>query len=115
MARVSKVAAWSAHQIDWRDHRDSSRPLEYLTLRDDDFVRAAEAGNRRFENGNRLRSVEFRAFFEEAGFEVIERETNMLAGKEYLADVLPRIRASHRSSYANWPEEDLIDQRQILS
>lgn len=108
LARVSKVGAWSAHQIDWRDHRDFSRPLEHLILRDEDFLRAAEAANWKFEFGNRLRSIEFRALFEEAGFEVIDRETNMLAEKDYMADVLPRIRASYPASYADWPEEDLV-------
>ena len=108
LARVSKVGAWSAHQIDWRDHRDFSRPLEHLTLSNDEFLRAAEAANWKFEFGNRLRSIEFRALFEEAGFETIERETNMWAEKDYMADFLPRIRASYLSNYADWPEDDLV-------
>jgi hypothetical protein len=107
LARVSKVGAWSAHQIDWRDHRDFSRPLEHLTLSDDEYLQAAEAENWKFEFGNRLRSIEFRALFEEAGFEVVERETDLWAEKGYMADVLPRLRGGRQSVYANWPEDDL--------
>jgi hypothetical protein len=107
LARVSKVGAWSAHQIDWRDHRDFSRPLEHLTLSDKNFLRVAEAADWKFQFGNRLRSIEFRALFEDAGFEVIDRETNIWAEKDYFADVFPRIRACLGSSYAAWPEVDL--------
>ena len=108
LARVSKVGAWSAHQIDWRDHRDFSRPLEHLTLGEDDFLRAAEAAHWKFEFGNRLRAIEFRALFENAGFEIIERQTNMWAEPDYMKDLLPRLRACRQSIYANWPEDDLV-------
>lgn len=107
LARVSTVGAWSSHQIDWRDHHDFSRPLEHLVLSDDDFMRKAEE-NWKFEYGNRLRSIEFRALFEEAGFEISDREINSWADKDYMVDVLPRIRACRKSSYANWPEDDLF-------
>lgn len=105
IARVSKVGAWSAHQIDWRDHRDFSRPLEYLTMEDDEFRSEAEASH--WEIGNRLRSMEFWALFESAGFEVVERETNSWTERNYFTEVLPRIRASS-SSYSKWPEDDLV-------
>ena len=107
LARVSKVGACSAHQIDWRDHHDFSRPLEHLALSDDDFLQVADADGWRFEYGNRLRSIEYRAFFESAGFEVIEVEINSRADSDYIANVLPRLRACRASSYANWPVDDL--------
>jgi Methyltransferase domain len=107
LARVSKDGAWSAHQIDWRDHRDFSRPLEHLVLGEDEYRKAADAANWKYEFGNRLRSIEFGACFEDAGFEIVDRQPNMLAEPDYLKDVLPRLRANRFSSYSNWPDDDL--------
>ncbi len=104
LSRITKENGFGAHQIDWRDHRDFSRPLEHLTMGEAEFLKAAEAVS--FEFGNRLRSIEFSAVFENSGFELIEREVNWVIEDDYFQNVLPRIRSS-LNRYQNWPERDL--------
>jgi SAM-dependent methyltransferase len=71
-ARVTRVGGFGSHQIDWRDHRDFKRPLEHLTLQEEDYRKAAEPVF--YDFGTRLRSIEFWRLFEAEGFFVIERE-----------------------------------------
>ena len=53
------------HTIDLRDHRDFSRPLEFLRMTADEYE-AANGGSE-----NRLRSCEQIELFREAGFEIL--------------------------------------------
>ncbi len=103
-ARITKVGGFGSHQIDWRDHRDFKRPLEHLTLREEDYRKEAEPVFYSF--GNRLRSIEFWGHFEAEGFFVMERDTNDRAENPYLFNTLPRIRSTE-SIYRHWPESDL--------
>lgn len=103
-ARITKAGGWGRHQIDMRDHRSFERPLSHLFMDEEEFQHAAKASN--FEFGNRLRSMEFWAHFELAGFVVRERETNGEATDDYLAEILSRLRASG-SIYRSWPKDDL--------
>ncbi|HKS62359.1 MAG TPA: methyltransferase domain-containing protein [Xanthobacteraceae bacterium] len=104
LARVTRPGGRSMHQIDFRDHRDFKRPLEFLTMPDDEFAR--EFAARHGECGNRLRASEVQAIFEQNGFELIDFEINDRARPDYFDDVLPRLRGS-RSRYRDWPEQDL--------
>ena len=104
LARVTRPGGRSMHQIDFRDHRDFTRPLEFLTMPDDEFAREFEA--RHGECGNRLRASEVQAIFERNGFALIDFEINDRAKEDYFADVLPRLRGSP-SRYRDWPEQDL--------
>ncbi len=104
LARITRPGGRSMHQIDFRDHRDFTRPLEFLTVPDDEFAREFEALHG--ERGNRLRASEVQAIFEQNGFRLIDFEINDRPKPEYFADVLPRLRASP-SRYSTWPEDDL--------
>jgi SAM-dependent methyltransferase len=104
LARITKPGGTGMHQIDWRDHRDFSRPLEHLVMPEEDFQDTAP--KIAYEFGNRLRMIEFRAYFEAAGFTVTEEEVNSFVETAYLAEALPRIRGSN-SVYRFWPEDDL--------
>jgi SAM-dependent methyltransferase len=103
-ARITKIGGFGSHQIDWRDHRDFKRPLEHLTLREEDYRKEAEPAFYGF--GNRLRSIEFWGHFEAEGFFVVERETNDRPENTYLFNTLPKIRSTE-SIYRHWPESDL--------
>ena len=104
--RVTKLNGLSRHQIDFRDHRDFSRPLEFL-LDDDDGFALALKGNR-WMQGNRLRPSEVIRVFYEAGFQLLEIHPNTTAEMAYLADFVPRLRAANYTRYAGWPVGDLI-------
>jgi len=102
--RILKPLGWAVHQIDLRDHRDFSRPLEHLIMDERSFALGAEDSY--YEFGNRLRSIEFCAHFENAGLRIVECDTNTTATPEYLLDTLPRLRSS-ASAYRFWPAQDL--------
>jgi SAM-dependent methyltransferase len=103
--RILRPAGGAAHQIDMRDHRDFSRPLEHLLMDERSFAVSAEDSH--YEFGNRLRFIELCAQFESAGFTIVDREINGTAAVEYLSEFVPRLRGS-RSAYRDWPEDDLV-------
>jgi ubiquinone/menaquinone biosynthesis C-methylase UbiE len=100
LARITKPGGINAHQVDFRDHREFSRPLEFLLdelpLSDDEY---------RSRFGNRRRCSELCDAFAEAGFD-IEVEVNALVDEEYFRRFLPRLR-NCRTAYNAWPEHDL--------
>ena len=104
MARITQYCGWGLHQIDFRDHRNFSKPLEYLLYTDEEFEK--ELGPVLGECGQPYRTSELEALFLKHGFEIDCRNINMIADESYLADFLPRLRAS-ASRYRNWQIEDL--------
>lgn len=85
------------HQVDFRDHRDFSRPLEYLLLSDDDFRALLKRTN--CECGNRFRPHELEALLRSAGFANPVAHVNMRVPQDYLNEFLPRLRAARHSPY----------------
>jgi hypothetical protein len=104
LARVSRPGAWQFHQIDLRDHRDFTRPLEHLLMPRAEFQAVQEAS--RWERGCQWRLSEIRSVFEEAGLETIAVYPEPLADEDYFQDFLRRLRGAG-VTYAGWPEEDL--------
>ncbi len=104
IARIIKPDGYGYHQIDWRNHRDFSRPLDHIALKEGTFYNFAEESH--WEIGNRFRSIEFWAHFEAVGFEIRDRIVNEWATPAYLAEITPQLRQSS-SSYRFWPERDL--------
>lgn len=105
MARVTAPGGLNLHQIDFRDHHDFTRPLEFLTMPDDEFKALFDWKNG--ERGNRWRPSETQREFERAGFELLEVEVNAQTEPSYLEEFLPRLRAAS-SSYRDWPQNDLM-------
>jgi SAM-dependent methyltransferase len=103
-ARVTRPGGLASHTIDLRDHRNFERPLEHI-IHGERFFRAL-ARVVGFEAGNRLRSIEFWAEFERAGWRVVERRATMTADPAYLKDATGRLRRGS-SPYRRWPAEDL--------
>jgi hypothetical protein len=104
LAQLTKSPGLNLHQIDFRDHRDQSRPLEFLLLsarKQRDLFRS-----RHGEPGNRLRLKEAIAIFEAAGFTCAPPENQSFCDDAYLAEFLPQLRRS-QSDYVDWPVEDL--------
>ena len=87
--RVTRPGGFGIHQVDFRDHRDFARPLEYLLLSRTEFSRlfAYAQGS----CGNRWRQSDFISVFSEAGFAIDLCEPNVFATDEYLADLIPRL------------------------
>jgi SAM-dependent methyltransferase len=105
LRRVSKAEAIHLHQVDFRDHRDLARPLEYLLLSRRGFT--GLAGRNDHEFGCQTRPLELARIFEEAGYSIEETDVNDRADGRYLDDFIPRLRRSWFSRYKQWKRDDL--------
>jgi Methyltransferase domain len=104
MARVTAFRGLNMHQIDFRDHSDFSRPLEFLTVPDEEYDKEFKRSNG--ERGNRLRPSETERLFEDHRFEMLSFDADIRCDPNYFADFIPRLRTAS-SRYRNWPEDDL--------
>ena len=104
LAWVTRPGGLGFHQVDFRDHRDFSRPLEYLLLSRVRFWKVFYWSHG--ECGNRLRPGGFSRIFTRSGFTIRDFEVNMHAADAYLNEFMPRLRKSS-STYAGCPETEL--------
>ena len=102
--RITRPGGFGLHQVDFRDHRDFDRPLEYLLLAEDDFARLFTHCHG--ECGNRWRGPEFHAALAQAGFNVLNFEANVFSQSDYVQKLLPRL-ADAPSRYAGLSDQDL--------
>jgi SAM-dependent methyltransferase len=107
LAGLTKPGGINSHQVDFRDHLNRARPLEFLLRSDLQFLLER---TRHPSQGNRIRHSECINIFSDAGFSIDEATPNCFADDAYLNDFLPRLRSS-RSRYREWPASDL----QVLS
>ncbi len=105
LARITKPQGLGLHQVDFRDHRDFSRPLDFLLLSDKKFSRVFQ--EKHGECGNRVRPQEMRQLMELAGFRVKECLSNAFVEEKYLTEFLGRLRKARKSAYRHYPAEDL--------
>jgi hypothetical protein len=89
LAHVARPGSLGLHQVDFRDHRDFARPLEYLTLSATEFGKLF--ADRMGECGNRWRPGPMSAAFVNAGFRLRSVQANMRADADYVAGVRPRL------------------------
>lgn len=75
--RVLAPGGIGVHQIDLRDHRDFSRPLEFLCLRAEEWERGFATVP--FDYTNRWRASEFLSAFRAAGAEVLQHDVTLTA------------------------------------
>jgi SAM-dependent methyltransferase len=104
LARVTRSGGFGLHQIDFRDHWDFQRPLEFLL--DDDRRYRARLTRGRIGRGNRHRLADHLALFSGAGFRITGTEVNARPDQVYFDSFLPRLRASS-SPYRDRTEDDL--------
>ena len=88
LAAKTRPGGIGIHQIDLRDHRDFTRPLEYLTLSPEEVARIRQESH--CECGGVWRAADVAAAFDTHGFDV-QVTPNMHAAAEYLVDVRPRL------------------------
>ncbi len=105
LARVTAPGGVHSHQIDFRDHRDFSRPLEFLLMDDQQFDKLF--ASRHGDIGNRWRYSEVLALFKNAGFQIEDAKTTDTAASSYYAEFFPRLRACGPRRFINLDESDL--------
>ncbi len=105
LSRISKKGALGLHQVDFRDHNNFDRPLDFLLIKDEEFMKKfkQESG----EHGNRWRPAEYRNLFQKNNFRVIKYISTLDINREYLLETLPRLRKVSGSRYQQHSEEDL--------
>jgi hypothetical protein len=96
LAKISRPGALGIHIVDFRDHRDNKRPLEFLLL-DDDAFEDANRDYYRYVTGSRITMPKLLALLEQAGFQVIWFDTLVANDPGYIDDVLARLPASPSS------------------
>lgn len=104
--QLTRPGGLGVHQVDFRDHRDFSRPLEYLLMRPaafDDLNRSVH-----YEYGSQRRQSDYASLLQRSGFEIAEYSSNDRATDAYLADLLPRLRAA-KSAFAETSAEAMRD------
>ncbi len=101
LGRITRPSGFGIHQVDFRDTADYSRPLEFLTLSDEEIDAQRRAG--RWSRGNRLRPVEMQQVFRSIGFRVEHFGPNMFADEAYLKALRPRLSLR----YAALSDDDL--------
>jgi len=97
--RVLKKGGITAHQVDLRDHRDFTKPLEFLTYSQEEWNRElAEIKKGSPSNHmNRWHFNDWKAGLMKVGFEIEEFYTNMFADKAYLQTIQPKLHSDFRS------------------
>lgn len=105
LARVSKSGAFGLHQVDFRDHANMDRPLEFLLINDREFAQISDQGN--FERGNRWRPKEYQELFQITGFEVFDTFIGQEVKPAYFEDFIPRLRSANGSKYQHFNEDAL--------
>jgi hypothetical protein len=97
-ARVTAKGGVGLHQIDFRDHRSSARPLDFLRYDDDDWKRI-NADMVCYTN--RFRRHDFTETFERAGFRVELVEPNLRRALD------PGVRERLHPRFRDRPDEEL--------
>lgn len=87
--RVMSVGGIGLHQVDFRDHRDFARPLEYLMLNDAEFFALFDRCHG--ECGGKVRPFQMERMFEMAGFSEVRFSSNCFADDQYLSDIVRRL------------------------
>jgi len=101
--RILKPGGISAHIAGLVDHRDFSKPYEYLKL--DPAAWRAQFGPGRLalhDYVNQWRPVDFRRAFEKAGFEILEYSTEIKSG--YSREQLRLLYPNQSMSDADWTQ-----------
>jgi len=91
LRRITKEGGFNNHQIDFRDHRDFSRPLEFLLMDDSKFSATAKDYP---DLGNRWRPSQVIELFERAGFSILLKNFDAPVPHDYLQAFLARLHAS---------------------
>lgn len=93
LARITKNGGLGFHQIDLRDHRDYSKPLEFLTFPDKMFFKIKKMTDARF--GNRIRYNEYNEIFKKYGFTVVFKPDSF-ADSAYLKALMKKANPKFR-------------------
>lgn len=102
---LTKSRGFGSHQIDFRDHRNFEKPLEYLLLDEMSFFGLFQSVHG--ECGNRMRMFQWSSLFNEFFGDKVELSPNMWVQEPYFADFLLRLSKSEISNFCKFETNDL--------
>ena len=105
LARITRPGGFGVHQVDFRDHRNFSQPLEYLLLDPKAFM--TMFSDCHGECGGQWRPHEYSMLFGDSGFDVERFDCNLFADDMYLDSFVPRLRLSENSRYRECSRDQL--------
>lgn len=103
--KITSSQGIGIHQVDFRDHRDFEKPLEYLLM--DEMTFAREFNVRNGEIGNRFRPDELTYVLKNVGFSQFTLEPNLYVEKNYLNSFVLRLKNNKLSKYSHYEAENL--------
>tara|TARA_R110000868_G_scaffold10697_7_gene51970 strand:+ start:3609 stop:4526 length:918 start_codon:yes stop_codon:yes gene_type:complete len=107
LCRLTRPGGHGFHQVDFRDHRNFSRPLDHLLYAKQAFERLSQRVH--MEYGSQRRPKEYSQAFETAGFTIEDYSPNEVADTAYLDDLMAQLTRSLRSPHKNTSREELHD------
>lgn len=102
---ITKLNGYGIHQIDFRDHRNFDKPLEYLLLDEMTFFKLFKSVHG--ECGNRTRACQWLALFRQFFGDNVELEPNMWVEEAYFKNFIARLNESKISNFTNFDASDL--------
>lgn len=102
LARCTRPGGVGVHLVDFRQHCDPDRPLDFLAMSEARFGRLF--ARRQGREGNRVRASELAGMFAQAGFDVRRVEVLDRADPEYVERLRPRM----LPRFAHLDMEDLL-------
>ncbi len=128
-SEITKKGGKGVHQVDFRDHHDFARPLEFLLhsfrINEELSKEAYDFIARRLNRpdahqlgsyglirrqcgfwGNSFRPKEYDALWQENGFSIVDFDANSCAEDDYLEEFIPRLRKAD-TLYKMFSKEDL--------
>lgn len=97
LARCMKPGGRGVHRVDFRDHRNFARPLEFLLLSQDGYDELS--GDAKYQHGNRMRPNVMEALFRTIDFATVDFLPEATVDQDYFAEFLPRLRAATDSPF----------------
>ena len=108
--RVMSPQGIQIHEVDFRDHDDFSRPLDFLLIGDEEYERIFKEVHA--ERGNRLRPTEYETLMRQAGFSNISINPLLFAEEAYLEEFMDKLPNALASRYHSFAKSNL---RQIVA
>ncbi len=102
---LTKSNGFGSHQIDFRDHRNFDKPLEYLLLDEMSFFELFQSVHG--ECGNRTRSFQWASIFREFFGNQVDISPNMWAQEPYFSDFISRLSKAEISNFSKYDSNDL--------
>jgi SAM-dependent methyltransferase len=105
--RVTRPGGIGLHQVDFRDHRDFSKPLEHLLMMPAEFADLNRKAN--FEFGSQRRQPDYARLLVDAGFRIERYESNDAADDAYLDGVMNRLGSGTNPAPLHWTRSAVGD------